>query len=235
MQSTAVVINSNLSIQKGAEIRAPNRKATHLVECKAESVDSEHLTLALASGKTIARTVMMEAGMSVHCNGGGDIFANAYYESLKPHAHLASFHLLVDIASRMPLEPLPAMDEAATRDDDVTLPPLHDMLCATGALALVRKRSWSEHVAQEEEDARGSSSGSDSPPLGPRYSPLTAKMGAKSKRPIPLWPTHASELCRGVNDSWNSYQRANKGRSATTSEWKMARSQLWADQDAARW
>lgn len=39
------------------------------------------------------------------------------------------------------------------------------------------------------------------------------------------------ELCRGVNDTWNSYQRANKGRTVTTAEWKSARSLLWSEHE----
>ena len=50
----------------------------------------------------------------------------------------------------------------------------------------------------------------------------------KPKRPVANWPEHALELCRGVNDTWNSYQRANKGRTVTTAEWKSARAVLWS-------
>ena len=50
----------------------------------------------------------------------------------------------------------------------------------------------------------------------------------KPKRPVANWPEHPLELCRGVNDTWNSYQRANKGRTATTAEWKSARAMLWS-------
>jgi len=32
---------------------------------------------------------------------------------------------------------------------------------------------------------------------------------------VPVWPQNASELCQGVNDSWNSFQRAQKGRSVS--------------------
>lgn len=46
-----------------------------------------------------------------------------------------------------------------------------------------------------------------------------------------MWPSHARELCRGVNDTWNSYQRANKGRTVTTAEWKSARSSLWNEHE----
>ena len=42
---------------------------------------------------------------------------------------LSSLHVLVEIASRMPLEPLPAMSEQARRrESPVTLPPLHYLL-----------------------------------------------------------------------------------------------------------
>ena len=50
----------------------------------------------------------------------------------------------------------------------------------------------------------------------------------KHKRQVAMWPAHPLELCRGVNDTWNSFQRANKGRTVTTVEWKTAQVQLWA-------
>lgn len=53
----------------------------------------------------------------------------------------------------------------------------------------------------------------------------------KPKRPVAIWPAHPLELCRGVNDTWNSYQRANKGRTVTTAEWKSARSLLWSEHE----
>jgi len=53
----------------------------------------------------------------------------------------------------------------------------------------------------------------------------------KPKRPVAMWPEHSQELCRGVNDTWNSYQRAHKGRTVTTAEWKSARSSLWIEQE----
>jgi hypothetical protein len=59
----------------------------------------------------------------------------------------------------------------------------------------------------------------------------TANSTAKPKRPVANWPTHPLELCRGVNDTWNSYQRANKGRTVTTSEWKSAQTLLWSEHD----
>ena len=42
------------------------------------------------------------------------------------------------------------------------------------------------------------------------------------------WPENALGLCRGVNDSWDAFQRAHKGRQPSTTEWKAARAQLWA-------
>jgi hypothetical protein len=44
-----------------------------------------------------------------------------------------------------------------------------------------------------------------------------------------MWPSHARELVRGVNDTWNSFQCANKGRSVTTAEWKSAQLLLWEE------
>jgi hypothetical protein len=37
-----------------------------------------------------------------------------------------------------------------------------------------------------------------------------------------MWPSHALDLVQGVNDTWNSFQCANKGRSVTMAEWKAA-------------
>jgi len=37
-----------------------------------------------------------------------------------------------------------------------------------------------------------------------------------------LWPSHPLEVRSGINDTWNSFQCANKGRSVTTAEWKAA-------------
>jgi hypothetical protein len=45
---------------------------------------------------------------------------------------------------------------------------------------------------------------------------------------IATWPSHASQLCKGVNDTWNSFQRLHKGRSVTSAEWKAARALLWS-------
>ena len=44
-----------------------------------------------------------------------------------------------------------------------------------------------------------------------------------------MWPSHALELERGVNDTWNSFQCANKGRNVTTAEWKSAQLLLWEE------
>ena len=54
---------------------------------------------------------------------------------------------------------------------------------------------------------------------------------AAMKRPVIDWPSNPRELVRGVNDSWNSYQRVNKGRSVTTAEWKAARAAFRAEYD----
>jgi hypothetical protein len=59
----------------------------------------------------------------------------------------------------------------------------------------------------------------------------TASGLVKPKRPVAMWPANPLELCRGVNDTWNSYQRANKGRTVTTAEWKTARSSLWTEHE----
>jgi hypothetical protein len=54
---------------------------------------------------------------------------------------------------------------------------------------------------------------------------------ARIKQAVAMWPSTAAELIRGVNDTWNSYQRVNKGRSVTTAEWKAARAALLAEHD----
>jgi hypothetical protein len=75
----------------------------------------------------------------------------------------------------------------------------------------------------------------DNVPHGAWYCPVCIQGGgggAKSDaRPIPVWPENASELCRGVNDCWNSFQRAHKGRSVSTADWRAARAELWAEYD----
>jgi len=62
MPSTAVVTSIILGSKRGQNSSAKPKsnafRSVHFVECKAQSVDSEYLTFALASGKTIARTVM---------------------------------------------------------------------------------------------------------------------------------------------------------------------------------
>jgi hypothetical protein len=150
-------------------------------------------------------------------------------------SHLASLQLLVDIAARMPLEPLPVADNVTLHQHQrqhqaVRLPPLHDILAE---LPIARKRSWSDAMAApERREQVGHRPASPGAEPSPRGWPLGAKLNAKQKRPIPVWPAHASELCRGVNDCWNSFQRAHKGRSVSTAEWKAARAQLWAEYDA---
>ena len=42
------------------------------------------------------------------------------------------------------------------------------------------------------------------------------------------WPTHAKFLVRGVNDTWNDYQKFRKGVVITSKEWKDARQNLHA-------
>jgi len=41
------------------------------------------------------------------------------------------------------------------------------------------------------------------------------------------WPRNPCELQRGVNDTWNAYQIAHKGRQVTSAEWKAEREILW--------
>ena len=48
------------------------------------------------------------------------------------------------------------------------------------------------------------------------------------------WPTDAAKLSRGVNDTWNAFQRFNAGRSVTVEEWKAARQLLWEEQELQR-
>ena len=151
--------------------------------------------------------------------------------------HLSALQLLVDIAARMPLEPLPLVVNFPAHQHHqpaVRLPPLHDILAE---LPIARKRSWSDLApVAAEKPARRKKVGDRSelpglPESSPRCWPLSAKMSAKQKRPIPVWPENASELCRGVNDCWNSFQRAHKGRSVSTAEWRAARAELWAEYD----
>jgi hypothetical protein len=57
------------------------------------------------------------------------------------------------------------------------------------------------------------------------------KQGDANK--VAVWPSHALELVRGVNDTWNSFQCANKGRNVTTAEWKAAQLLLWEEHPKA--
>jgi hypothetical protein len=50
----------------------------------------------------------------------------------------------------------------------------------------------------------------------------------------PTWPRDTSELRVGVNDTWNAFQCANKGRSVSTAEWKAARAKLLARHNGGR-
>jgi hypothetical protein len=43
---------------------------------------------------------------------------------------------------------------------------------------------------------------------------------------LPVWPKDASELRVGVNDTWNTFQRAKKGRKVSSMEWDQARMRL---------
>jgi hypothetical protein len=55
----------------------------------------------------------------------------------------------------------------------------------------------------------------------------------KSEPKIPLWPANKSELHVGVNDTWNVFQYANKGRSVTPADWHSARTALLAGSNGA--
>jgi len=50
---------------------------------------------------------------------------------------------------------------------------------------------------------------------------------------IPTWPANKSELRVGVNDTWNAFQCANKGRSVTSADWHAARTALLAGSNVA--
>jgi hypothetical protein len=172
---------------------------------------------------------------------------------------LGPLQMLVDAASRMSQVPLPAAHAhvhtgavGAHQAHSVTLPRLHDILAELPSRQ--KQHIWSgvEYTASPsigphpptpgvECGSLGAHGGRWSP-LSPkaaapnqRYSPLSAKTSSSSdkpqKRPIPRWPGHASELRIGVNDTWNSFQCANKGRSVSTAEWKAARAQLWAEHE----
>jgi hypothetical protein len=171
---------------------------------------------------------------------------------------LGPLQMLVDAASRMSQAPLPAAHAHVLKgavdvhkDNSVTLPPLHDILAELpfgqkqhiwSGIESTVSHSIGPHPLPQgvEGGALGAHGGRWSPQSvkaapSQRYSPLSAKTSSSSdkpqKRPIPRWPGHASELCIGVNDTWNSFQCANKGRSVSTAEWKAARAQLWAEHD----
>mmetsp|Transcript_13356 Transcript_13356/g.30749 ORF Transcript_13356/g.30749 Transcript_13356/m.30749 type:complete len:136 (-) Transcript_13356:145-552(-) len=55
--------------------------------------------------------------------------------------------------------------------------------------------------------------------------------GDSMKCVIQPWPKDPLELLRGVNDTWNCFQRANKGRAVTAAEWREARRFLWLEYD----
>ena len=55
--------------------------------------------------------------------------------------------------------------------------------------------------------------------------------GESMKCVIQPWPKDPLELLRGVNDTWNCFQRANKGRAVTAAEWREARRFLWMEYD----
>jgi hypothetical protein len=41
-----------------------------------------------------------------------------------------------------------------------------------------------------------------------------------------MWPAEAKLLIPGINDTWNDFQKARKGRLFTPSDWKLAREAL---------
>lgn len=43
------------------------------------------------------------------------------------------------------------------------------------------------------------------------------------------WPQHARYLVPGVNDTWNSFQKFNRGRVVRADEWRVAKNALHAD------
>jgi hypothetical protein len=62
---------------------------------------------------------------------------------------------------------------------------------------------------------------------------VLVKVAAARASGIPTWPGDTSELRVGVNDTWNAFQYANKGRSVSTAEWKTARAKLLAESNGA--
>eukprot|EP00802_Teleaulax_amphioxeia_P017213 Tamp_17361.p1 GENE.Tamp_17361~~Tamp_17361.p1 ORF type:complete len:354 (+),score=65.51 Tamp_17361:1-1062(+) len=194
------------------------------------------------------------AALGAECLADAELQRAATCGGAQPHAdssHLGSLQMLVDTASRMSQVPdvhagvkaACAGEENARPGHSVTLPPLHDVLAE---LSDIRTRpGWSSVEATtsssaEQHPQAGGRWCSPAPNAAPsqRYSPLSAtrKTGEKPQKArrnsaIPSWPAQASELRRGVNDTWNSFQCANKGRSVSTAEWKDARARLWAEHD----
>lgn len=39
---------------------------------------------------------------------------------------------------------------------------------------------------------------------------------------LPEWPQSATEVCAGVNDTWNVFQSANRGRQVTVADYNAA-------------
>ena len=60
----------------------------------------------------------------------------------------------------------------------------------------------------------------------------TVELGAarhSSSGDVAVWSSHPLDLERGINDTWNSFQRANTSRTVSTAEWKAAQLVLWAE------
>ncbi len=197
------------------------------------------------------------AALGAECSADSELQRAAMRAGAQPHAessHLGSLQMLVDTASRMPqislhashahagVEDAHASEEDARLGQSVTLPSLQNVLAE---LSEVHTRpSWSSVEVTWSSSAEHLRAGgrwrSPAPNAAPsqRYSPMSAtrKTGEKPQKArhnsaIPAWPAQASELRRGVNDTWNSFQCANKGRSVSTAEWKEARVRLWAKYD----
>jgi hypothetical protein len=60
-----------------------------------------------------------------------------------------------------------------------------------------------------------------------------AKIMKEQAPKIPTLPANKSELLVGVNDTWNAFQCANKGRSVTSADWHAARTALLAGSNVA--
>ena len=41
------------------------------------------------------------------------------------------------------------------------------------------------------------------------------------------WPEHGRYLIPGYNDTWNHYQKANRGRNVSAEDWKAERAKLY--------